>query len=185
MVVTLRGISGECSGFLFEFPVDSAGIANGILDLRFSEPIAVDLSATRFTLFGLAHGFAGTFPPIVSATVVLLCEIDTKPGSFPNPINPRSRGVTAVAILTTGTCDATTVDASTVLFGATGAEASPVHSALEDVNGDGHLDMILHFRTQQTGIECGDTSASLTGETLDGKAIQDSDLIKTVGCKTR
>ena len=90
-----------------------------------------------------------------------------------------------MAILTTGTCDATTVDAATVLFGATGAEASPVHSALEDVNGDGHLDMILHFRTQQTGIECGDTSASLTGETLDGKAIQDSDLIKTVGCKTR
>jgi len=43
--------------------------------------------------------------------------------------------------------------------------------------------MILHFNTQDTGIVCGDTSASLTGETVSGQEIEGSDSIKTVGCK--
>ena len=109
--------------------------------------------------------------------------IDIKPGSFPNSINPQSKGVIPVAILTTGTFDATTVDPTTVLFGPTGTEAAPVHSALADVDEDGDTDMILHFNTQGTGIVCGDTSASLTGETSGGEAIEGSDSINTVGCK--
>ena len=88
-----------------------------------------------------------------------------------------------MAILTTDSFDATTVDPTTVLFGSTGTESAPVHSALEDVNGDGDNDLILHFNTQATGIQCGDTSASLTGETFSGQEIQGSDSIKTVGCK--
>jgi hypothetical protein len=58
-----------------------------------------------------------------------------------------------------------------------------VHAALQDIDGDGDTDMILHFNTQETGIRCGDVSASLTGETLSEQAIEDSDAIKTVGCK--
>ena len=88
-----------------------------------------------------------------------------------------------VAILTTNTLDATTVDSTTVLFGTTGTEAAPVYSALEDVDGDGGIDMIFQFKTQNTGILCGTTSASLTGETVDGDPIQGSDSIRTVGCK--
>lgn len=109
--------------------------------------------------------------------------IDIKLGSFPNSINPRSKGNIPVAILTTGTFDATTVDSTTVRFGATGTEAAPLHSALADVDGDGDTDLILHFNTQDTVIQCGDTSASLTGETLDGQMIQGSDSVKTAGCK--
>jgi hypothetical protein len=108
--------------------------------------------------------------------------IDVKPGSDPNSINPRSRGVIPVAILTTEDFDATAVDPSTVLFGKTGTEASPFHYAFEDVDGDGDIDMILHFRTQETGLICGNTEAILTGATLDGQAIEGSDSIKTVGC---
>ncbi len=62
-------------------------------------------------------------------------------------------------------------------------EAMLVQSALEDVDGDGDTDLILHFRTQDTGIQCGNTSASLTGQTFSGQAIQGSDSIVTVGCK--
>jgi hypothetical protein len=115
--------------------------------------------------------------------------IDIKPGGFPNSINPTSSGKIPVAILTTDatnnttTFDATTVDPATVHFGRTGTEAAPVQDALEDVDGDGDTDMILHFNTQDTGIKCGDTSATLTGETFGGQAIQGTDSIKTVGCK--
>ena len=114
---------------------------------------------------------------------VTAVEIDVKPGSFPNSINPQGKGVIPVAILTTGTFDATGVNSTTVRFGATGTEAAPVQSALEDVDGDGDTDVILHFNTQDTGVECGDPSASLTGETLSGQPIEGSDSISMVGCQ--
>lgn len=59
----------------------------------------------------------------------------------------------------------------------------PDYVWLEDVDGYGDLDLVLHFRTQETGIVCGATTASLTGETLEGDPIHGSDSIRTVGCK--
>jgi Galactose oxidase, central domain/Kelch motif len=114
---------------------------------------------------------------------IVTVVIDIKPGTFPNSISPRSRGKLPVAILTTATFDATTVDATTVLFGRTGIEAAQVQAALEDVNGDGKLDLVLLFNTQATGIPCGDNSAILTGTTRSEQAIKGSDSIQTVGCK--
>lgn len=108
--------------------------------------------------------------------------IDIKPGGDPNSINPRDQGRIPVAILSTADFDATTVDAGTVRFGATGTEATARHSAVEDVNGDGKPDMIFQFETQATGIKCGDAQAFLTGFTIGGQAIAGSDSIQTVGC---
>jgi len=65
-----------------------------------------------------------------------------------------------------------------VRFGPAGAKA--VHSAIEDVNHDGDLDMILHFKTQETGIKPSDTNATLTGKTYDGISIEGTDTIRTV-----
>ena len=98
--------------------------------------------------------------------------IDIKPGSDPNSVNPKSKGVIPVAILTTDAFDATAVDGSTVRFGP--SEASPTHGIghFEDVDGDGDTDWVGHFRTQVTGITCGDSSASLTGHTLGGQGFE-------------
>jgi probable HAF family extracellular repeat protein len=122
------------------------------------------------------HGFLAT-PQMIVVT------IDIKPGETPNAINPKSQGVIPVAILTTDTFDATLVNAATVRFGNTGARAAIVRSAREDVDGDGDTDLLLQFNTQDTGIQCGATSASLTGETADRQPIQGSDAIVTTGCK--
>jgi hypothetical protein len=108
--------------------------------------------------------------------------IDIKPGSSPNSINPKSQGVIPVAILTTDAFDATTVDPLSVRFGPKGATEAHNQGHIEDVNHDGEPDLVLHFETQATGIQCGDTSASLTGETFEGDPIQGSDAIQTVGC---
>ncbi len=120
---------------------------------------------------------------IVPPLAVLAVAIDIKPGTVANSINPRSKGVIPVAVLTTDTFDASTVDPTTAFFGAIGSEAAPVHSALEDIDRDGSTDIILHFRTQDTGIGCGDTAASLTAVTFSGQEIEGSDAIRTVGCK--
>jgi DNA-binding beta-propeller fold protein YncE len=97
-------------------------------------------------------------------------------------INPRSKGVLPVAIPSTDAFDARTLDPTTVRFGATGTEAAPVHVAFQGDN-HGHAGVILQFRIQDTGIACGDTSASLTGKTFGGQSIQGSDSFRTVGCK--
>ena len=109
--------------------------------------------------------------------------IDIKPDSSSNTINPKSDGMIPVAILTTETFDATTVDPLSVEFGPSGATEAHGKGHIEDVNHDGEPDLMLHFRTQATGIKCGDTSASLTGETFDDDPIEGTDTIKTVGCK--
>jgi hypothetical protein len=109
--------------------------------------------------------------------------IDIKPGSSSNNINPRSRGRIPVAILTTDSFDASTVEPTTVRFGATGSEAAPAHWDLEDADGDGDADLILHFKTEATGITCGDTNALLTGQTVGGIEIEGSDSVSTVGCR--
>ena len=113
---------------------------------------------------------------------VISVDIDIKPGSDPNSINPKSKGVIPVAVLTDQNFDATMVDVSTVVFGPAGAQ--PVHKGhIEDVDGDGDDDLLLHFNTQDTGIQCGDAEATLSGATFGGQAIEGSDSIKTVGCK--
>jgi hypothetical protein len=131
-----------------------------------------------------ANRDTNTVSILINTTAVeIAVKIDIKPGSLPNSINPKSNGVIPIAILTTDTFDATTVDSTTVRFGATGTEAGPVHATLDDVNTDGLADLLLHFRTQNTGIVCGSTSSSLTGKTFGGQSIQGSDSVRTVGCK--
>jgi hypothetical protein len=106
--------------------------------------------------------------------------IDIKPGSDDNPINPKSKGVIPVAILTTPDFDATQIDPSTIAFGPAGASIAHKHAHVEDVDGDGDLDLMVHFRTQETGIAAGDTEACLTAELYDGTPVQACDAILTV-----
>ena len=105
----------------------------------------------------------------------LAVTIDVKPGSDTNPVNLKSKGVIPVAILGADDFDASEVDGSTVVF----AGASPDHGEghLEDVDQDGDLDWVGHFRTQDTSIGAGDTEAGLTGQTNDGQDLEGSDVI--------
>ena len=103
-------------------------------------------------------------------------QIDIKPGSDPNSINLKSKGVVPVAVLGSDVFDATTVDPSKVAF----AGATPVRWTLEDVNGDGYMDMLFHFKTQELTIPSGSTDATLTGDTTDGLHIMGTDSVNIV-----
>lgn len=144
-------------------------------------PYHYDTCGHTFQFYVQEHSqIAWTYGPAFSVVCGTSVAIDIRPGSFPNSINPRSRGVIPVAVLTTSTFDAGTINPSTVTFGRN--LSGPVNSALEDVDKDGDLDLILHFPTQDTGITCGDTAASLTGQTYAGQTVKGSDSINTVGC---
>jgi hypothetical protein len=64
------------------------------------------------------------------------------------PINMKSKGRTPITIHTTVSFDATTIAPSTVRL----AGSSPVHYAMEDVDGDGDMDLKLLFMTADLNI---------------------------------
>ena len=128
---------------------------------------------------------------------VALVDIDIKPGSDPSSWDCRDvKRELPVALLSTTDFDATTVDAESVRFGKDGTEAAEVHKKkevakrhVEDVNKDGLLDMVFHFRFGDTGFSCDDIPAgeksftltgTLTGETQNGTAIEGEDNLRLV-----
>ena len=103
--------------------------------------------------------------------------IDVKPGEVVNPINLQSKGVIPVAILTTDQFDAQNINPLEVRFGRGQAIEAHLRGHLEDVNGDGRLDMVLHFRVQQSGILPTDLEVCLTGNTTNGTPFQGCDSV--------
>ena len=107
-------------------------------------------------------------------------EIDIKPGSDRNPINPFSRGLIPVATLGSDTFDAADVDLTTLAFGPGGAALA--HRAgphVKDANHDGLDDLLAHFPAEKAGIAVGDTEACVTGELLDDTPFEGCDAIRT------
>jgi hypothetical protein len=105
---------------------------------------------------------------------VIDVEIDIKPGSDPNPINPGSKGLVPVAILSSDVFDATQVDPATVsVAGAAVAQRGKgkLMAHHEDVNADGLLDLLVQVETQDfDNLGTGGT-VELTGTTYDGQDI--------------
>lgn len=107
---------------------------------------------------------------------VLHPEIDIRPGSDVNPVNLRSRGALPVAVYGSDDFDVTQIDPSTLAFGP--GEAGLAHRNgphFEDVNADGRLDLMLHFRMVSAGIGSDDVEACLKGFTWDGVAVEGCD----------
>ncbi|MBU8869893.1 MAG: T9SS type A sorting domain-containing protein, partial [Gemmatimonadales bacterium] len=141
------------------------------------------------------NAFAISSPPLMALISkdpqVFTCQIDIKPGSEINPINCKQpqNGTIPVAVLGSGEFDVTTLDQATIRFGPDEATAAnhPGHNNNRnhirhsmDINHDGHPDLMFHFRLAETGIHCGDTEATLTGETFDGEPVLGTDVIRTV-----
>jgi len=137
-------------------------------------------------------------PPVITVYV------DIKPGSWPNPINTKSKGVIPVAICGTEEFDVTTIDPASVEITMEGVEegVSPLRWSYEDVvatpwtgedggghdlEGDGYLDLTLKFSNPEVvdtlglGAYIGETIALIiTGnlkEEEGGTAIEGHDWV--------
>jgi hypothetical protein len=127
-------------------------------------------------------------------------KVDIKPGSCPNPLNLKSRGVLPVAILGTESFDVTTTDVSSILLSrdGNGAGVAPIRWSYEDVatpfggefcgchelGPDGFMDFTLKFRTQEVvgvigGVEDGEKIVLvLTGNLFDETPFGGADCVR-------
>jgi hypothetical protein len=108
-----------------------------------------------------------------SAALAFSPTIDIKPGSYPNAINLGREGVIAVAIFSSGTFDATTIDPETVRMAGAGVairgKGDKTMAHKEDVDGDGFVDLVVHIEVVNLdpGLQSG--YVSVVGYTYDGQ----------------
>jgi len=113
-------------------------------------------------------------------------SIDIKPGSDPNSVNCNDQNeVITVAALTTDHFDATSLDQTTVRFAGAGETHIDKKTGLprrhvEDVDGDGDLDLVFHFRLGDTALTCLSTQGVLTGQTTGGQSVRGVDSVRIV-----
>jgi len=123
-------------------------------------------------------------PPYITVT------IDIKPGGDPNSINLGDHGLLPVAILGTPEFDVTTINPETIDIGGVflaerGSQKAPkIAYSLEDVDGDGYIDMMTFFDVQELvsiGTLTGGTTELLLSAALDDDTqIEGSDSVNIV-----
>lgn len=157
--------------------------------VTFSGTVSVIETATNTVSEAVPVGGTCCTGPIgvaITPLLVVQVAIDIKPGSDPNSVNCMDNGgLIPMVILTTSDFDALTVDHGTVTF--EGATETHVNQKTgghrrheEDVDGDGDIDLMFHFRLGDTGLDCASTEGTLSGETFDGQAIEGTDAIRMV-----
>jgi hypothetical protein len=162
---------------------NSGGVFGGIIEIKpVPSPSSGFAETTLIRLTDVTGGRARSMNGLTSPTAAqITAAIDIKPGSDPNGVNPKNKGLIPVAVLGSMDFDASLVNPTTVLFGLN--TASPAHNGhIEDVNADGFLDILFHFSTIDAGIVCGDMLAGLSGATAAGDGFAGTDPIMTVGC---
>ena len=124
--------------------------------------------------------------------------VDIKPGSCPNPLNVKSRGVLPVAVLGTQDVDVNDINVASIRLAGVAAIRSSfedVASPLSDPNEcecttagpDGYTDLTLKFRTQEIVEALGEVNhgdvltVTLTGVLEDGTPIKAVDCIVVRG----
>lgn len=135
------------------------------------------IAGTGRTAAGMTHAFLMT--PIDRLDIA----IDIKPGSGQDLVNPKSRGLIKIALLSRPGFDPpAAVDPASLTFGRTGDEASWVscNKATPDTNCDGLPDLHCHFSTSIAAFQPGDGVGVLRGNLRSGLRIHGTGLLRTV-----
>jgi hypothetical protein len=183
---------------LFSGSVDASDIREIMWDFGDGSPIVSGTDPSILTSTTHVYAMAGTYVVTLGVEVdcvyyawvydnvtitvlpLISVSVDIKPGSWPNPIQTRSRGVLPVCICGTEDFDVMTVDPASVRLHSEDVEegVAPLRWSWEDVatpyttdyggghalGGDGILDLVFHFDTP--GVATVLTLTGNVGETL-------------------
>ena len=167
-------IGDDTSGALLCCTIQQYTVDGEVLEIPAPFPIAGryvqirTLSSPSWVAWNEVQVYGG--PEIISVA------IDIKPGQYPNRINLRSNAIIPVAVLTTPDFNAAAVDPATVTL----ADAMPERGGMCDVDRDGDLDLLLHFRARDLNLTPYSTEAFLIGTTSDGFTIEGSDTVESL-----
>lgn len=196
-----RIIGIESDAFVKQFPPETRSWvwqAGTFTELRAPEELISfnypETSVEAINNTGQAVGSVSGRVVLWEISMTTTVEIDIKPGSDPNAIAcSRPETAVPVAILSTQLSsgelldfDATAVDHTTVTWEGAGEyhvntdTGEPIRHE-EDVDGDGDIDLVLHFQLVDTGLTCSATEGTLTGETFEGTSIEGTDAIRMIG----
>ncbi len=167
-----------------EYIVGVAGTGRRFLPLATGASWTPDGTVTPYSVKTTGNGsyrliISGVSPSVQPIT------IDIKPGarSIGAPINMKSKGKIPVALIRTDAFDPLKADLDSIKFGRTGTEAKGrCGKNGEDVNGDGRLDLVCHFETQDTKFEASSEVGKLTG-TIEGTAFEGTGDLKVIHVK--
>jgi hypothetical protein len=165
---------------------DSVVIASAGAKLTIREPspgqYSVENSPESFVPITLLTK-GETIPVQAGAPGVSIPIVDIKPGDGPNCVDPKSKGVIPVAIIG-GNVDVATIIRSSLELdddaNIATAGVKPVKTAIENVNGDGINDLIMHFRTQDlvaAKLLADGRTLYITGRLSDGVLLVGHDVI--------
>jgi probable HAF family extracellular repeat protein len=151
---------------------------------------ALGVSGDGLTIVGWGINPSGNDEAWMAKLGPTTVTIDIKPGSDPNSINLCSRGVVPVAIF--GSDDVNVKDivvnveevvVQNLELAGSGIAIrgrSKLLYSVEDLNGDGKDDMIVHFDVEDLDPTLIDGEAIIRGELMDGTLIQGSDSVNIV-----
>jgi hypothetical protein len=202
----MAGAPNEAQAFVTKLNASGSALVystaiNPPLDMSAQADVAIDLVGEAYITGGVGGGgILGTYPTTANAVqpaygggtydavVTKLAHfttvtIDIKPNSTPNTVNLGSGGVVAVAILSSATFDATTVDPLTVTLASAPVKLKgngTPQVLVQDVNGDGRQDLVVHIETEALQLSETDTQAVLEAETFGGTAIVGTDVVRIV-----
>lgn len=89
----------------------------------------------------------------------------------PGTIHRGGHGFVDLALLSSASFDATTIDPSTAVFAVAPLASQPHAASVRDVNHDGLADEVLRFSADALSIPAGATSATLTATTFSGESV--------------
>lgn len=173
------GAVGHPPPVLYALPVSGGPLERLHSGLPLLFPADGALSPDGSYLFAADAGY-GAAGAVYRFDLFTTVPIDIEPGRASNTLSPSD--LVSVAILSTPAFDAVQVDVSTARFGP--RQAAEIHSQghKDDVDGDGDLDLLLHFDGTASGLACGVGRASLRGRTATGARIQGTDFLQIADC---
>jgi len=167
-----RPITGNQTALLFAASSDA-----GIDEVT----ITSDVPWGDFAIAQLRYALpGGPAPTSVPAEVELLV-----PGSGAISVNAKGGGVITVIVATTPAFDAQSIDVVSAVFGPGAAHEVHGRGHVEDADGDGDADLVLHFDSGAAGLVCGDTEALFSATTVDGTEVSATAPISMKGCSKK